>query len=71
MIVFICILSACGLTMFSIFGFLSQDPEWMEDHAQFAAWGWTMAFVLMYFNNTLICWLYSLKQWYISISIPR
>jgi len=30
-----------------------------------------IAVFLFYFNNTMYCWLYSLKQWTISIEVPR
>lgn len=69
--IFICILSAIGLCFFCIFGYLSQDGAWMKANKNFAAWGWTMGYVLMYFDNSLICWLYSIEQWRVSITVPN
>jgi len=34
------------------------------------AWGETAAFILLYFSNALYSWLFSIEQWYISITIP-
>jgi hypothetical protein len=41
------------------------------DNPALFAWILGISVLLFYFCNTLVWWLYGLKQWIISIEIPR
>ena len=61
MLIVICMLSACGVTLFFILDYLHKDGAWIEEHRGRAAWGEAVSFFLLYFNNALYCWLFSLE----------
>jgi hypothetical protein len=60
-----------GDFMFNYFYYMLNDPDYLPAHSDLVRWGMAVACMLLYFNNNLYCWLYSLKQWTISIEVPR
>jgi hypothetical protein len=65
------ILTDLGETLFVIFYYLEGDLEFLISHPYLIAYGLGTACFFLYFNNFMVCWLYSLKQWRISIEVPR
>ena len=71
LLIVLVILADLGDFLFNYFYFWLNSPDYLTTNANLVRWGLAVACMLLYFNNNLYIWLYSLKQWTISIEVPR
>lgn len=60
-----------AVTIVYIIAYLQNSPTIVQQNPYFIAWPMEIFAFLFYFSNNLLYWLYSLKQWTISIEVPR
>ena len=53
-----------------LFDFLQKDAQYESQREVFVALMGSLFTSLFYFSNNLVYWLYSFKQWAISIQVP-
>lgn len=70
-LIVICILTQFGNVATDLTEYFMLYTDYYRSHPQMFAWLLSLAVSIFYFCNTLVWWLYGLKQWTISIEIPR